>query len=536
MKRFGWPIYLLFIALTIPAISFPQANDCSQAIKICGDGRIATNASGAGTQEISNLNSCGSQENNSLWLEVEIKKSGTLGFDLIPDSSDLLIDYDFFIFGPNVDCGDLGDAIRCSTTNPRAAGTVTNHTGMNDSETNTSEGPGDDGNAYVKSLDVQSGETYFIVIDRPHGDGAFTLEWSGSATINGSPFPEGPITSSPANLHKCNSNFEADFDILSTASQITDQNNTTLSYHESLAEANDDVNPVSETYRSTQPSKTIYARVENDLTGCYKIVEFDLIIDPGPDIKEFVTLEKCDLDNSGVELFDLENASSEILNGLGNSFELNYFSNLEDALNNINEIQTDYSSEGNESVFLRVSEIGNPDCYNIAEIELILNAPPQVTAYEVVQPQVSSNFNTLTLNIPENLDYEYSIGNVDGPYQTGTTFTDVESGFQTLYIRDKKGCAIIETEIAILGYDNYFTPNNDGIHDKWQIKGIEKAAGSQNNVSIFDRYGKLLKNMDVLSNGWDGTFNGKPLPADDYWFRVTLKNGQEFNGHFSLKR
>ena len=53
---------------------------------------------------------------------------------------------------------------------------------------------------------------------------------------------------------------------------------------------------------------------------------------------------------------------------------------------------------------------------------------------------------------------------------------------------------------------------------------------------IFDRYGKLLKQLDPLSEGWDGTYIGKPMPATDYWFRDYLEDGREFKGHFSLVR
>ena len=60
-------------------------------------------------------------------------------------------------------------------------------------------------------------------------------------------------------------------------------------------------------------------------------------------------------------------------------------------------------------------------------------------------------------------------------------------------------------------------------------------------IYIFDRYGKLLKQLSPLGSGWDGTFNGKPLPATDYWFTVKYEEpGTEiiktFRAHFSLKR
>lgn len=513
-----------------------QLNDCSGAIEICGDGAISSNAHGVGNQEISALNSCSSEEHNSLWLRIEITKSGTLGFNLVPTSRDINIDYDFFIFGPNASCDDLGFAIRCSTTNPNAAGSMNNHTGMNDTETDTSEGPGPNGNNYVRSLDVEIGDIYYIVIDRPIGNSAFDLEWTGTATQGGYPFSEGPEAQAPQDLQKCSSIGIANFDLSATENEISSQSNTAITYHRSIADAVDDINAITGSYSSDVPLKTIYARVESNLNGCAKIVDFDLIISPGPEISLEENLEKCDLDFSGNEIFDLSSALPEVLNGLDQSnYEARYFENLSDAENGTNPISSDYLSPGGKA-YIKIWEKGNPECYNISEASLTLNIPPQLTSYSVVQPVVNSNTNTVTLDFSSENNYEYSLGNIDGPYQESTIFENVNSGFQTLYIRDKKACAIIQTEIAVLGYDNYFTPNNDGYHDTWQIKGVTQAAGSQSLVYIFDRYGKLLKNLNISETGWDGTFNGKPMPADDYWFRVTLKNGVEFNGHFSLKR
>ena len=49
---------------------------------------------------------------------------------------------------------------------------------------------------------------------------------------------------------------------------------------------------------------------------------------------------------------------------------------------------------------------------------------------------------------------------------------------------------------------------------------------SGSKVYIFDRFGKLLKELDPLSKGWDGTYLGKPMPATDYWFRTFLGGWQ----------
>ncbi|MGB7785193.1 MAG: hypothetical protein WBL27_03740, partial [Salinimicrobium sp.] len=439
LKRHIFLFLLILLSFNLKAQS---VNDCSGAIVICGNGAIASNADGIGVQEVKG-NSCSSEEHNSLWLYIEITKAGTLGFDLKPVNADIEVDYDFFIFGPNATCGDLGYTIRCSTTNPKAAGTSNNFTGMSDFETDTSEGPGANGNSYVKSLDVLPGETYFIVIDRPIGFSPFELEWTGTATRGSTPFPEGPQVEEPADLEKCNAGGTAEFDLFSTQSEITSQSATSISYHENLADAVDNINPITADYSSSQPSKTIYARVVNDITGCYEIVDFDLRVLPGPDILPEYTIEACDLDLTGDENFDLSRAKLPLLNGLNSSnHQVKYYASFADAENDIGELASVYKTSETE-IYARIWQTGQPECYNISPVALKLNLPPKLTAYSIVQPKVNANSNSVNLEVENPGDYEYSIGNADGPYQESTTFYDVPSGFQMLYIRDKKGCAII---------------------------------------------------------------------------------------------
>jgi gliding motility-associated-like protein len=156
------------------------------------------------------------------------------------------------------------------------------------------------------------------------------------------------------------------------------------------------------------------------------------------------------------------------------------------------------------------------------------------------------NTNTITIKNIADLgigDYEFSIDDSFGPYQDDPTFENVKPGVHTIYIRDKNsyytydyGCGIAQVDVSIIGYKKYFTPNGDGINETWKILGINSAFNAKSKVYIFDRYGKLLKQLDPLSDGWDGTYLGKPMPATDYWFRTYLEDGREFKGHFSLIR
>ncbi|CAN0600197.1 unnamed protein product [Laminaria digitata] len=130
-------------------------------------------------------------------------------------------------------------------------------------------------------------------------------------------------------------------------------------------------------------------------------------------------------------------------------------------------------------------------------------------------------------------DYEYSIDGIN--YQNEPRFDNVESGFYTVLVRDKNGCGMSEREISVIGFPKFFTPNGDGANDTWQIIGANKNFGDQI-IHIFDRYGKLVKQISTSTIGWDGSMNGQLLPSSDYWFRITMNDGKEFKGHFSLKR
>ena len=77
----------------------------------------------------------------------------------------------------------------------------------------------------------------------------------------------------------------------------------------------------------------------------------------------------------------------------------------------------------------------------------------------------------------------------------------------------------------------------DGYNDNWSIKGLTPEFEAK--IYIFDRYGKLLKQIDAYGNGWDGKFNGTEVPSSDYWFKIEYKEDgvqKEFKSHFSLKR
>lgn len=84
-----------------------------------------------------------------------------------------------------------------------------------------------------------------------------------------------------------------------------------------------------------------------------------------------------------------------------------------------------------------------------------------------------------------------------------------------------------------MDYPNFFTPNNDGFNDYWHIQGIKKFPNAI--IYIYDRFGKLLKQLNPNDKGWDGYYNGIRMPSTDYWFTVDLQDGKFFKGHFAMR-
>ena len=179
------------------------------------------------------------------------------------------------------------------------------------------------------------------------------------------------------------------------------------------------------------------------------------------------------------------------------------------------------------------------NCSRTLSIDVEESIIATITANDItVEDLTSDNNNTITID-PTNLgigDYEYAIDDPTGPCQNDPFFEQVRPGIHTIYIRDKNDCGIAQIDVSVIGYKKFFTPNGDGIHDTWRILGIREDFQAKSKVYIFDRYGKLLKDLDPVTEGWDGTFIGRPMPQTDYWFRVFLEDGREFKGHFSLVR
>jgi gliding motility-associated-like protein len=79
-----------------------------------------------------------------------------------------------------------------------------------------------------------------------------------------------------------------------------------------------------------------------------------------------------------------------------------------------------------------------------------------------------------------------------------------------------------------------FTPNGDGINDKFVIKNLDQYP--VNHLQVFDRTGKVVYETNNYSNNWDGTVNGKLLVKDSYFYVLTIKGAIIKRGSITLVR
>jgi len=178
-----------------------------------------------------------------------------------------------------------------------------------------------------------------------------------------------------------------------------------------------------------------------------------------------------------------------------------------------------------------IYSVANGACtIDTSEVIVTTTNVSPINDYSINIIELSDN-NSIEIVINTNLNYEYSL---DGfGFQSSNIFTNLIGGDYTVYVREINGCGILQEEVSILDYPKFFTPNNDGINDVWELRG---RTNENYNIQIYNRYGKLLAILTANQKSWDGAFNGEHLPSNDYWFTIIFSSGLTKNGHFALKR
>ncbi|AZB31700.1 T9SS type B sorting domain-containing protein [Chryseobacterium balustinum] len=132
---------------------------------------------------------------------------------------------------------------------------------------------------------------------------------------------------------------------------------------------------------------------------------------------------------------------------------------------------------------------------------------------------IDINGSTVTITVSGGTPaYEYSL---DGFFwQPSNVFTNVKRGTYTIYVRDSLNCDIVKKDFVIINLINTITPNGDGRNDEIDYSAL---MGKDNlEFRIFDRYGaELFRGTPDNKFTWDGNMKGRPVSTATYWYFIS---------------
>ncbi|OSY88388.1 hypothetical protein WH52_06410 [Tenacibaculum holothuriorum] len=326
-------------------------------------------------------------------------------------------------------------------------------------------------------------------------------------------------------------NLKGDFDLRRKRDEIINllnlPNTEKISFYPTKNDALKSTNKLP--IRFNSGSTTIWVKIENN-NGCSGISPIELIVNnlPPIDLKDLYTICINPFDHPPIIISaDNENNRYEWV----------------DDKNNVLSVEREFTLTRAGDFRLNIYKTENGlECTNSKKFSVKYPTPPIFQSIEVEANNEIDN--SIFITVEGSSSYEFSLDNINyfGNGQSHT-FNNISPGLYNIYVRDLKKCeASISSQASIIGYPKFFTPNSDGKNDSWIVYGANAKLFKNINIRIFNRFGKTLYviNNNNTDYGWDGTYNGKILPSDDYWFYAKLidLNGNliEKKGHISLQR
>lgn len=321
------------------------------------------------------------------------------------------------------------------------------------------------------------------------------------------------------------------FDLKQAETNIINQLNLTniigLSFYKTLIDAQTTNNKLDDSYDSD--SSQIWLRIDNNL-GCGGIKPVDLVVNSSLNI---------DLQDTYTICVNPTIHPPVILTGGSQNDKFEW----KDSNNNILSTNSQFTLTKTGTFSLTIYKTENGiECSTSKEFTVENPTPPTVVNLDINFQDEQNN--SIYISVDGNSSYEFSLDNINY-FGSGTshTFNQVTPGIGIVYVRDLKKCEpVISKDVSVIGYSNFFTPNGDNKNDTWIIYGLKSKFFKNIEVQIFNRFGKVLYsfNDQNAEHGWNGTFNGKPLPPNDYWFHAKLTdlkgNIIEKKGNFSLQK
>jgi gliding motility-associated-like protein len=188
-------------------------------------------------------------------------------------------------------------------------------------------------------------------------------------------------------------------------------------------------------------------------------------------------------------------------------------------------------STGPNNYIIRYTFTGTNGCSNYKEQTVIINPTPGVNAGpDKVVLEGGQVMLTPAVNAGVPVTYSWvpptGLSNPNIPNPIASPLTDAT---YTLTVTSDQGCSAFDRVfvkvLKSVVIPNIFSPNGDGVHDRWEIAYLESYPGCT--VDIYNRYGQLIYHSVGYSKAWDGTINGNPAPMGTYYYIVDPKNGRK---------
>src|SRR5690606_5833072 len=163
----------------------------------------------------------------------------------------------------------------------------------------------------------------------------------------------------------------------------------TVTYHTSLVNAQAGTPLIAGVLNYTSSSTTIWVRVENNATGCFDVVELQLIVNPLPVVPVPVpAYTLCDVDQPGnqIEVFDLHSQLGNIIGSQSGLLVTFHESDLEaqQGINDLPQFYTIGSASPAQTLHVRVED-ATTGCFVVTTMDIRVEPLP------VLIPPLASN-------------------------------------------------------------------------------------------------------------------------------------------------
>ena len=321
----------------------------------------------------------------------------------------------------------------------------------------------------------------------------------------------------------------------------------TVTFYDTQANAQAGTNAIQDEVGYLAYTHTIWVRVENNTTKCFRLVSFDATVERLPEPVIYTATGTNVICVDFVSQVVVRPLTLQVSNATPGNYTYEWFeaSNPTTVIgtNPTYEVVTADPNGATRTYIVQMTSVDPPQlgCSQTASFDVVQSGQAIAVGAGYVVTNAFSNLQTITVTVDGYGDYLYSLDG--GPRQISNVFENVPFGVHTVTVWDNKGgvansCDPFEISgVQIIDYPQYFTPNGDGINDTWNIVGLSTEVNAK--IYIFDRQGKLIKQISPSSVGWDGTYNGSLMPSTDYWFSVDYPEAgvmKQFKAHFSLKR